>query len=462
MPDPDSAAVWLNGVPFSDEQLENKLSQVIDQLACCEDQTVIGLASGNSWLSYLIVLACSKINHPLILLNPKLPSMRLQQIVDQSGCEFIITDNRLTLSSEITVVDEKTFFSIQQGSEKEISNRSNSHGIQLIVVTSGSSGEPKGVMFSAAAIAASARAVIDALNLQNNDCWLNCLPLYHIGGLSIIFRCQYAGASMILHQNFHAEQVWKDLFGYSVTHISLVPVMLFRLLDISQDARPPASLRVALIGGAALSTSLARRARNAGWPIVISYGMTETGSLCAYDDLPSAGMEAGRVGRPLSGFEISVENSEGNFSVRGPALMSGYANPGLLPGLGLTDSGFTTGDVGRLDDKGVLHISGRADDALLSAGKTVHPREVEQQLEEFPGIGKVAITAIPDPVWGDRLVAVFEPGMFDASRFENWVRKQLDSAIRPRVFVQLDTLPQNQLGKLDRIKLREIIQQLDI
>ena len=462
MSDPYSAAVWLNGVPFSDEQLENKLSQVIDQLACCEDQTVIGLASGNCWLSYLIVLACSRINHPLLLLNPKLPVMRLQQIVDQSGCEFVISDSKLSLSSEITVVDEKTFFSIQQGSEKESSNRSNSHGIQLIVVTSGSSGEPKGVMLSAAAIAASARAVNDALDLQKNDCWLNCLPLYHIGGLSIIFRCHYAGAVMILHQHFHAEQVWKDLFGYSVTHISLVPVMLSQLLDISHDARPPASLRVALIGGAALSSSLARRARNAGWPIVISYGMTETGSLCAYDDLPDAGIEAGRVGRPLIDFKISVANSEGTISVHGPALMSGYANPGLLPGTGLIDNSFTTGDVGRLDEQGVLHIAGRADDALLSAGRTVHPREVEQQLEEFPGIGKVAITAIPDPVWGDRLVAVFEPGMFDVAHFENWVRKQLDSAIRPRIFVQLDTLPQNQLGKIDRIKLREIIQQLDI
>ena len=93
MSDPYSAAVWLNGVPFSEEQLENKLSQVIDQLACCEDQTVIGLASGNSWFSYLFVLACSRINHPLLLLNPTLPVMRLQQILDQSGCCLLYTSD---------------------------------------------------------------------------------------------------------------------------------------------------------------------------------------------------------------------------------------------------------------------------------------------------------------------------------------------------------------------------------
>jgi O-succinylbenzoic acid--CoA ligase len=460
--DPKSMAILMNGQPFSYEQLETRLSKLIDQLDCYQDHAVICLASDKAWLSYLFVLASSQRNQTLFLLNPKLPARRLQQLVDQSGCNFIINDSQLMLSTETTIVDVKHFFSTRQSGEISSRNICNSSGIQLIVATSGSSGEPKGVMLSTAAITASAEAVNASLNLLENDCWLNCLPLYHIAGLSIIYRCHYARASMVLHEHFHAEQVWKDLVNYCVTHISLVPVMLSRLLDVSHDASPPASLRVALIGGAALSASLARRAHNAGWPIVISYGMTETGSLCAYDDSPDAGMEGGRVGRPLNGFKISVVNGEGNISIRGPALMSGYANPGLLPGFGLIDDSFTTGDVGRFDKQGMLHVIGRSDDALVSAGRTIHPREVEEQMEKYPGIGRVAITALPDPTWGDKLVAVFEAGDFDAAGIEGWAREQLVSAIRPRIFVELDKLPVNQMGKLDRTKLRETILQLDI
>ena len=430
---------------------------MINQLAYYKNQELIGLVSDSAWLGYLFVQACLQINHPLILLNPKTSGQRMQQLVDQSGCKLVVADAELTLSSEVRVVDTETFFSIRHSGESRGSNKKNVSDIQLIVATSGSSGEPNGVMLSESAIAAGARAVNTSLGLQKNDCWLNCLPLYHIGGLSIIFRCHYAGASMVLHQYFNADQVWKDLKSYRVTHISLVPVMLSQLLDVSGDARPPESLRVALIGGSSLSPSLARRAHEAGWPVVISYGMTETGALCAYDDSANAGMEAGKVGHPVNGFEFSVAEGEGNISVRGPALMSGYANPDLLPGEGLIDSSFITGDVGRLDETGVLYVTGRSDDALVSAGRTIHPREVEEQLERYIGIERVAITSLPDPVWGDRLIAVFEPGDFDAACFESWARGQLASAICPRVFIQLEKLPLNHMGKLDRIKLREII-----
>lgn len=465
MTNPKATALWVNGDCVSQQQLEIEISQLMNQLACCTDHMVIGLVSGNAWLSFLFVHACLRMNQPLLLLNPELPAIRLQNLLNQSGCAFVVVEDELKLSSETTVVKANTLLSINQGHEisknkKSInSSKKNKSGIQLIVATSGSSGEPKGVMLSITAIAASARAVNDALGFKQDDCWLNCLPLFHIAGLSIINRCHYAGASMVLHQHFNAKQTWKDLNRYRVTHISLVPAMLSRLLDASSDTGPPASLRVALIGGGSLSASLARQAHRAGWPIVISYGMTETGSLCVFDDKEDAGMETGRVGHSLEGFEITVANGEGTIVVRGPALMSGYANPGLLPGSGLIDDSFTTGDTGRLDETGVLYVTGRSDDAFVSAGRTIHPREVEEQLEGYDGVGRVAITAIPDPVWGDRLVAVFEAGHFDVACFENWAREQLASAICPRTFIQLDRLPVNQMGKLDRTKLREIIQQ---
>ena len=111
--DPKSMAILMNGQPFSYEQLETKLSKLIDQLACYQDHTVLGLASDKAWLSYLFVLACSQLDQTLFLLNPKLPAWRLQQLVDQSGCKFVINDSQLVLSTETTIVDVKHFFSIQ-------------------------------------------------------------------------------------------------------------------------------------------------------------------------------------------------------------------------------------------------------------------------------------------------------------------------------------------------------------
>jgi len=460
MRDPEATALWLCGDSITYQQLEINLARVVNLISCCGDQKVIGLASGNAWLSFLFVQACSQINQPLLMLSPELPGPRLQQLLSQCGCNFVITDTTgLDTSSETTVIDEQMFYSLQPGEVIRDATGRNSTNIQLIVATSGSSGEPKGVMLSAAAIEASAVAVNASLGLQANDCWLNCLPLYHIAGLSIIYRCHFAAASMVLQQGFKAQQVWQDLHRYSISHVSLVPAMLSHLIDVSCDASPPGTLRVALIGGAALSPTLAERARQAGWPLVISYGMTETASLCAYDASADAGMVAGRVGHPLDGFDISVASNEGTILVSGAALMSGYANPDLSPGSGLIDNTFATGDSGRLDEDGILYVSGRSDEALLSAGRTIHPREVEQQLEQFTGIGRVAVTAITDPVWGDRLVAVYEAGSFDASCFESWAREQLPSVICPRIFMPIDRLPLNSMGKIDRSKLRQIIRQ---
>ncbi|MEA1888686.1 MAG: AMP-binding protein [Pseudomonadota bacterium] len=463
MTNPDDIALWFNGDSVSCQQLEKKLGQLIQQLNPVLNQPVIAYVSDDAWLCYLLVHACSRIKKPLFLLNPELPEQRLQWLLRQSSCEFVITGRKsLNLPDEISLLGVDTLFSMPHGNKKKPISKNDTAGIQLIVATSGSGNEPKAVMLSAAAISASANAVNRVLGFQAQDCWLNCLPLYHIAGLSIINRCVNAGACMVLHLNFNAMKVWKDLHDHAITHISLVPAMLSRLLDVSSDARPPATLHVALIGGASLSPSLARRAHNAGWPIVISYGMTETGSMCAYDASPDAGLIAGRVGQILDGFEITLTSNHGNIVVAGSGMMLGYANPEMLAGVGLLDGRLTTGDVGRLDEQGVLYVSGRSDEVLVTGGLTIHPREIEVQLEAYDGVDYVAVTSLPDPVWGDSLVAVYAACDIDAGDFESWARKQLASAIRPRTFIKLAELPVNRMGKLDRKKLREIIQQQDI
>lgn len=323
----------------------------------------------------------------------------------------------------------------------------------LHLATSGSTGTPKVVRLSGAALAASVAATLSHLPLAAQDRWLACLPLFHIGGLMVALRCAAAGACVVLQEGFHTERAAAALLDEGITHVSLVPAMLERLLDHFAGRRPP-HLQLALIGGGPLAPALATRAAQAGWPLCVSYGMTETASQIALDCGPQAGLEEGAVGRPLPGFEITTgtgPQQPAPIRVRGPALMLGYADQPLA-----TDGWHTTGDLGYLDSDGTLHVVGRTDDVLISGGENVHPAAVEALLHTFPGIRDVAVCGRPDPVWGQRLVALIV-GDVDEAALQAWGRSHLPSAWRPRELVRVAALPRNALGKLERRALGNLL-----
>jgi O-succinylbenzoic acid--CoA ligase len=318
-------------------------------------------------------------------------------------------------------------------------------GAVLVVETSGSTGTPKGVVLTHANLAAAVAASRARLGLEAGDAWLCCLPPRHIGGLSILYRCAEAGARVVLHDGFDARRVLADVVEKSVSHISLVPAMLARLIE---EGGPPPSLRHALVGGAALDGRLARSALAKRWPLAVTYGMTETASQLA--TLPGIGADwtPGRVGRPLDGFEVGIRE-DGRIRVRGPAVMAGYADAEGRPGIGLdADGWFVTGDAGRLED-GELIVLGRADGALTSGGETFRPEEVERLLTRCPGIREAAVTGVPDPVWGDGVVALVV-GDWTEEAVLAWCRDTIPGARRPRTVMKVDSLPLTPLGKPDR------------
>lgn len=318
----------------------------------------------------------------------------------------------------------------------------------LIISTSGSEGEAKAVLLSTANLASAALAANRRLPLTAGDCWLACLPLYHIGGQSILWRCAQAGASVLLHEGFDAQRVAGALTAYPVSHISLVPAMLARLLD--QKIKPPASLRHAIIGGAALSLTLFERARAAGWPLNPSYGMSESSAQIATWTPADGEWHEGLVGQALPGNEISLSD-DGRIRIRGAQIMRGYLGaPHLADG-----AWFTTGDLGKIDAKTRLTVTGRADDMLISGGCNVHPAEVESCLAGCPGVLDVAVTGIPDAVWGD-LVAALVVGNASPAEITRWCTARLPSAALPRRIVQLRELPRNSAGKLERASLRRL------
>jgi O-succinylbenzoic acid--CoA ligase len=224
------------------------------------------------------------------------------------------------------------------------------------------------------------------------------------------------------------------------------------MLEPLLDGRPAASLRTLLVGGASLDPSLARRLRAGSWPAWVSYGMTETCShvtLAAVDEAWHPGL----VGTPVPGARLDIREGgggPGRITIAGPMVMRGYlGEPTLREPL-------VTGDVGWMDDAGRLHVSGRADDVIVTGGTNVHPAGVEAVLASMPGITAVAVGSVADPRWGQRLVALYV-GEASPESLAEACRSRLSAAERPREFRQVASLPANASGKLDRQRLRELL-----
>lgn len=310
-------------------------------------------------------------------------------------------------------------------------------GTNIVVDTSGTEGVPKKVTLSVDTLRASARMGRDMEELQPGDCWLNCLPLNHVGGLSIKYRCEEAGATMLFHEGFDPEKIHIDFERHTVTHISLVPVMLSKLLDHFGDEAAPTSLKTVLIGGDHLPKSLAQRAVESGWPLVVSYGMTETASRITMLRLSSENIEEwdeSDVGEPLPGVSITI-GDKGEIRVRSSQLLG--------------EQEVVTADHGDVDDNGHLHVYGRMDYRIISGGETIDPVAVEKLMASAPGVKDVGIGSVPDKEWGERIVAVID-GDRDQVRVIRWMRDNIPPGLRPRELLFVSGLRRNGMGKLDR------------
>lgn len=395
----------------------------------------------------------SRLGGTLLPLNPAWPGTRINAMLEQAGADGVAMDENAAPAMHL----RQFKLSGAEGGDAPLpvlaAERRN---IALVIATSGSTGEPKGVMLSNANLEAAALAARSRIPLAAGDLWLDCLPLYHIGGLSILYRCAQAGAAVLLQEGFEPGRVRDAMAQHGVTHISLVPAMLARLAELGP---PPRGLKYVLIGGGPLSAALARRAIEAGWPLCHSYGMSEAASQVATLCLPAEQWMEGLAGPPLPGMEVTIVDEHGSrcagpgrIRVRGPMVMAGYVRPGREPGLGLRDGWFVSGDLGYLDGAGSLVLQGRADDMLVSGGVNVHPAEAEALLLACPGVRDAALTALPDEVWGDRLVALVVGDAAEDAVFE-WCRATLPAYLRPRRVVAVPRLPRNVLGKLERGRL---------
>jgi len=313
-------------------------------------------------------------------------------------------------------------------------------GDAVVMATSGSAGTPKGVILTHDALLASAKATSGALGVDaDRHSWLACLPLAHVGGLSVVTRAILTGTALTVLPGFDAEEV--ESFGRlgRATHVSLVATAL-RRIDASV-------FTTVLLGGARPPGQLASN-------VVVTYGMTETGSGVVYDGLPLDGVEVAihdAPGRECAG------PSDGEILIRAPMLLRSYRNgeTGRVVGPDGTQTWFATGDAGTLDAAGRLTVSGRMAEVINTGGEKVWPDAVERVIAGHKGVAEVAVWKRPDPEWGERVVAwvvpTETPPALDALR--ELVGSTLSAWAAPKELVLVSELPRTPLGKVRRAGL---------
>jgi O-succinylbenzoic acid--CoA ligase len=330
---------------------------------------------------------------------------------------------------------------------------------RAVVFTSGSSGEQRGIILTEANLDAAARAAERVLRLLPGDRWLACLPLNHIGGLSIFLRSALVGFAVIPQERFSLPGTIAGMRKMSASAVSLVPTMLVRMLDAGWDVTP--SLRFVLVGGGTAPQTLINRALDKGIPIAPSYGMTEASSQIA-TMTPWMSRKVGTVGPPLPGVRVRIgEDPSSPFpeDEPGPIWVSGetVASRTITGPLTLRDGWYGTNDLGMLDADGYLKILGRLDEIIVTGGEKVSPQDVESVLSAHPRVSEAAVVGLPDPEWGQRVVAAVVPRRgadLDEKDLSDFMRARLLHHKVPKAFVIVHDLPRTGPGKVDYTELR--------
>lgn len=453
---PDQIAIRAPRQVLTYRQLDRQLTQVQRQLATLGLQPGDHLASigANSLALILLAWGCLRAGLVFCPLNPRQPRAQLHaqlQQLEAKACWLApewradpgaaaadgLPDRAwpcplLLLGSELNPAD----LDQEAPADMDADTRAwlDSRQLSNLILTSGSSGAPKAVAHTLAAHWASAEGSAKAIPLQPGDGWLLSLPLFHVGGYAIPWRCFLAGASLVLPDPDCS--LSKHLLGGAITHLSLVPTQLYRLLQTPGFSLGQTRLRHLLLGGAPIPQALVAACQAQGLTPQVSYGLSEMATqVCTR----YAATDSSAVGTPLPGRELTL--IAGEICVRGATLFSGYYRAGTLEPALDAEGWFHTGDLGEFTADGDLRVLGRRDNRFISGGENIQPELIEQALLQHAAVQQALVVPLADAEWGMTPVAFidWQPTAEQTSGSEQaltdlapWLRQRLAPYLIPR------------------------------
>jgi fatty-acyl-CoA synthase len=343
----------------------------------------------------------------------------------------------------------------------------------MIQYTSGTTGFPKGVVLSHHSVVNTARLLVHRLRAEPESVWINPLPLFHVGGsvLNALGTVWLRAAHCPVP--FDPAVVLELVEAERGSVLPGVPTMLIHLLDHpDRTQRDLSSLQRVLSGGAAVPAELVRRIqRELGVSYCVMWGLTESSSVATQtlvtdtaDDL------AETVGPPLPHTEVLVVDPAtgdalpaghtGELLIRGPGVMSGYFdNPDATASALTPDGWLRSGDLGSLDARGYVRITGRLKEMIIRGGENIYPREIEEHLYTHPGVAEAAVLGVPDDIWGEQVAAVIRPAQGhvpSGEELQGFLRERLASHKLPRRWEFVDAMLLTPSGKIKKFELREL------
>lgn len=441
----------------------------------------VAILAHNSAAFVEIVHALMRLGGILVPLNVRLKPAELAWQLDDVGARLLLYDRQSSMVVPEIANGRSWLQTVMIGDQKEpgvrllndqpqvdatLRTEIDLNDVSSIIYTSGTTGRPKGAMLTFGNFWWSAAGSVLNLGHHHDDRWLACLPLFHVGGLSILLRSVIYGITAVVHESFDAGAVNRAIDEDGVTILSVVSTMLQRMLD-ERGSRPyPSSLRCVLIGGGPVPPSLLQAALQLGAPVVQTYGLTETASQTATLAPDDAMRKLGSAGKPLFPVELRIErdglvvphDEVGEIVVRGPTVTRGYYNRPDATNDVIRDGWLHTGDLGYLDEDGYLYVADRRDDLIVSGGENVYPAEVEAVLLQHPLIQEAGVVGIPHDVWGQTVVAAIvipSDAWVSSDDVAAFCRQRLASYKVPRIVRCVPSLPRNAAGKLLRRLLRD-------
>ena len=375
-----------------------------------------------------ILLSCWQLGAIPVLVSSQSTPMEKDQFLESSQPHIIITN--WEISEDLIPIDVPVFpiEELSQGfggcAPSQLHDVSKLDQTRLILFTSGSTGTPKAVQLTERNLIESATAWHEQLQFTRNDIYLNCLPMHHIGGISIFIRSFIYGFSSYQLNGFNIDAISNLIESKHITLISMVPTMLQRLLDNTKN-KLPQSLRGIIVSGGPSTESLMNRCITHDIPVYKSYGMTETSSgICGFwlHEYPS---KYESVGLPFLKTKFQVNESV--LHVSGPTIMDGYFGEEAI------QSCLDTGDFASIDEEGFIYINLRRDVQIVTGGENVNPKEVEDILLSHPQITFAKVYGEPDEEWGQMVVAEISTDL-QTNEINEWLSGKISEYKIPKVY----------------------------
>ncbi|MCP8967584.1 o-succinylbenzoate--CoA ligase [Ectobacillus ponti] len=418
------------------------------------------LLMDNSVEMVVALHALTYIGTPIVLLNTRLSREEWQWQLEDGDAALLIAGAAYKQQLQGAAVPVYTLAELPDG-PAESREHFTLGETMTILYTSGTTGKPKGVMHTYGNHWWSAVGSALNLGLREEDCWLACLPLFHVGGLSILLKSVIYGMRIVLLQKFEAAAVNRLIAEKEVTIMSAVAKMLTDMVRELGEGRYPDSLRCMLLGGGPAPLPLLQACTEKSIPVYQTYGMTETSSQICTLSADYMLTKVGSAGKPLFPCELKVLSDgphiAGEIVARGPNVAPEYYKRGETS----ADGWLYTGDIGYLDEDGFLYVLDRRSDLIISGGENIYPAQIEEVLLSHPAVAEAGVVGREDAAWGQVPVA-FVKLQADVSEEEllSYCRGKLAKYKVPKAVHFVEKLPRNASKKLLRRELKRMIGEL--